>query len=320
LDCWRGFNAKNFLKVHRNKSKVSIKIVSNGPDNFSELTEAIFASLESSSDPYENIKQAIASTLSVYKKENSYTNGYFYSPVSLLGVPKDKIQWNDIREKNLVKIKEAYEGVEDDIAVFDLVKQICTYNKAKETDKLELNNIFKALENYRDTLAATHNNCLNTSCANTCCSYVSQSESIEKRLEACLANMQVIVDTKLADADIEEKRGATWKFKNSCLEGNNLRVSFEGQVTSANDLWEKLDKKIALECLINGKVVQSFGGKIDKTAKVSFEDALVINDNIKEELNFTIRVKKVEIDFAGTTLSDKELKFKKLKLKIKIAD
>ena len=258
--------------------------------------------------------------MSVYKKENSYTNGYFYSPVSLLGIPKEKIQWNDLREKNLVKIKETYQGVEDDIISFAALKQMCTYTKAKEEDKLEFNKIFKALENYRDTLTATHGNCLNTSCTNSCCNFTNQDEEIGKQLEKCLSKMQLIVDKKLSATDIAEGKSANWVFQSDCIEGNNLKIDFESEVTSANPFWEKLDKKIELECLVNGKVVKSFGGTTNKIAKVSFSDALVINQDITKDIRFSIRVKKVSIDFIGSELSDKTLKFQNAKLKVRIAD
>lgn len=126
---------KGDLDINRALSRANednsliIEIHSNGPTNgINSLSNII----RPTDNPIENIQNEISNYLKKFNHGSSKTIGYYYTPFSQFGIPKSKVNWTNLREKNLIDVKSQYEICQENMIDLSLIKDECLYFKVEE--------------------------------------------------------------------------------------------------------------------------------------------------------------------------------------------
>lgn len=311
-------DVRSFLNQQRGRKNVSIKIVSNGPDNFSELSQNIINATNSTSvDVFDAIKTGISNSLSKYNKENSYITGYFYSPMSLFGVPKDKIQWSDHREQKLVEIKDEYESALDFFSSIDKLKSSCFYINATKKAKDSLNSTLREIQVYSDSLKKAHVRCLDVSRSDVACDVFSPDESIVQRILDALNDVLLVQKTSLASTQLTQDNMVYWSFPSKCYEGQKLNVTFSGQIANQK-IYKLYDIYLDLDFMVNDKVVYTYKGQTTGGTSVKFDCKKFPGSNVFGEVKFQIRANKIIMSTLGSITELKSVPIDNMNVDIRV--
>lgn len=290
---------RNFLNQQRGRNSIAVKIFSNGPDNFGELSRNIVTAANSTNiDVFDAIKTGISDCLSRYNKSNSYITGYFYSPMSLFGVPKEKIQWSDTKEKKLLEIKEEFESIEYFTKSINEFKAHCVYLNAKQNYKDSLNTALAEIYSYQDSLKKSHERCLNLNNSEKSCDFISPDEGIANRLIDPIKSILTLSKTSLAYTELKSGNEFYWTFENKCYNGEPISVNFSG-IIAKSKLWALFDIYLDLDFMINDQVIYNYKGSKSGSQEIKFEERLYNGSPGKKGIKFTIRVNKCTLKTLG---------------------
>ena len=289
--------------------QVHIEIYSSGPI---DGLPALSTILDNSEDPIATVKEAVSTYLKSFKRESSKTIGYYYSPFSLLGVPKDKILWSETRENNLVTIKEEYINTIDGLDALKEFKEACIYKKSSGDQKAKFESLVTVLEHYRDSLVGCHKQCLNLD-NKQFNETTFKLVDFDDQAEAIVSPMMVLANQQLGNADLEKGRTHYWTYPESCAENNTLRIKFK-TIVCQHPSWQNLNVKVDLVFKINDipftTYTKTFVGKhnitINEILPIELYSQLYgIEGNI-QDMKFQIEAKNIQVwDDNGSSYDSK---------------
>lgn len=290
------------INLAKTNNDFEIQIYTLGPkDALSQISEII----KSSENPIDDIKLTLSDLLKTFTRENSKTLGYFYSPVSLLGVPKDLIKWNETREKNLLDIKEKYWDIVETIEDIKSIKEECYYKNTTNLNKNEFENYLTEYSKYKDSLRSSFNKCLDLSdsyyYSNT---FEFSDDNLIEEIENLLTTLYKVVNTKLGtEKKFINNQSQSWNLKNTCLSyGDVIKIDFKSIL--ANIYSSKYTFTAKFDFYINEDLIYTSYIKFSPKSTLNFSEIYEYTKEL-DEVNFKISVSNVKIvdENGGTNYS-----------------
>jgi hypothetical protein len=247
----------NALKKAINEKALHVQIYSNGPkDAISSLSDII----RYSDNPIEQIQSDISNYLKEFNRSSSKTIGYFYSPFSQYGIPKSKINWNIIREKNLIDIKTEYELASSNYNILLSNRNECIYIKGKDDVKKSFDSILVNYKAYLDSIIKCHNKCLDLSDSY----YNSQIFNMtfdENPYYNLVGKLMEIVNIGLKDIIIPVGNIITWEFNDICSQNLNCNINFTADLfkdEAYNSVYPNYLLKPKIKFIVNDDVIGTY--------------------------------------------------------------
>jgi hypothetical protein len=295
---------KALMKAN-NDNALHVQIYSNGPkDAISSLSDII----RYSENPIAQIQIEISKYLKEFNRSSSKTLGYFYSPFSQYGIPKSKINWNIIREKNLIDIKTEYELASSNYNILLSDRNECIYIKGKDDVKKSFDSILVSYKTYLDSIIKCHNKCLDLS-DNYYSSQIFNMTFDEKPYYNVVGKLMQIIDTGLKDIIIPVGNIITWKFNDICSSNLNYNIKFTADLFKSevfNAAFPNYLLKPKIKFIVNDEVIGTFIYTIDDNSIFEF------NKNIDLYLSDgVIKFELLVIEINGTGPNGEEKTFTK---------
>lgn len=291
-------NMNRALSKASSAGELHVEIYSNGSKDGLPTFSSI---LTSSENPIDSVKSVISRHLKTFTRENSKSLGYYYSPMSLLGVPKDKVTWTANREENLAKIKGEYLNTISNIEALTDFKAECVYKKTTQIQKDKYENILTKFSSYKDSLVLYHKKCLdlNEKYYND---FSFKPTNLEDEAEKLVEPMAMILNRKFEDTELEQGYIKSWTFTETCAEDNDLKIKFSGILCKHPD-WKDFSASIEFDFKINdvpfATVKQNFKG----SNKININEVVPLGTLAQmygiqtntQTLKFQIDVKKIKL-------------------------
>lgn len=306
------------LTLANEDNALRIEIYLNGPqDGISSLSNII----RTSTNSIENIQNEIANYLKSFNRESSKTIGLFYTPFSQFGLPKSKINWNSLREKNLIELKSEYELCQENFRNLQSIKSECFYLKGDSKARSDFDAFLQDYKNYLDSIINLHKQCLDLSDDHFNTVVFSASFNEEPFLKI-IENLSVVTDTKLSDNEIPSGNTSTWTIKETCpvYQPTHLYFSASFFEDPAYSAYSNFKIKPRLEFFVNGTSLGTYSYLINGNGKVVFDKELDFELS-GGDLKFGISVKEITaVGSDGENYTFKLLPITNTKLKITIQE
>jgi len=302
------------LSLASEDNALHIEIYSNGPtDGITSLSNIIRAS----ENPIENIQNEISNYLKKFNRESSKTIGLYYTPFSQFGLPKSKINWNALREKNLIDIKSEYELGNENMKQLLAIKSNCRYIKGASKTKEKFDSFLLDYKNYLDSIIKLHKQCLDLSDEHFN-NVVFSASFNEEPFTKIYENLSNFVDNQLSNIEIPIGKISTWTINETCptYQSTHLKFSAGFYMDPAFANYSNFTIKPKLEFFVNGISLGTYIYTITGKGKIVFEKDLDFELS-GGDLKFGISVKEIPaVDVEGKNYSFQYLPVTDAQLKI----
>jgi hypothetical protein len=304
------------LTLANEDNALRIEIYSNGPkDGINSLSNII----RSSENPIENIQNEISNYLKKFDRESSKTIGLYYTPFSQFGLPKSKINWNNLREKNLIDIKSEYEICLENMNQLLSVKSECLYLKGDSKPRGAFDSFILDYKNYLDSIIKLHKQCLDLS-DDHFNNEIFNASFNEEPFSKIVEELSLVVDDKLSDSQIPSGIMSTWTLKETCPVYQNTHLSFSASffLDPTYAIYSNYQIKPKIEFFVNDISLGTYIYTINGKGKIVFDKDLDF-ELLGGDLKFGISVKEITgVDPDGINGTFKKLPVTDCILKVKI--